>query len=272
MSQLPSRLTAIIAATTVAGVSGVAIAGAATSGSSAPSTTPSAQAPRAGETPLTGDTKQQVEAAALAKVPGTVIRTETDSDGVYESHIRRSDGTEVEVKVGKDFTVTSVQERPAGGGRGHGPGGPGGLGMRADLAAVAKDLGVSEADLTKALQAARPQTPANGARPQRGADEAAAIAKELGVDATAAQAVLDADRPDHGPGRGHDDTALVAALVKRFSVGEAKAQAAVDAARKAHEAEHQARETAMYAAVAKALGKDAAAVQKAFEAHRPARP
>ena len=208
MSQLPSRLTAIVAATAVAGISGAAIAGAATSGSSTPSATPPAQAPKAGpaETPLTGDTKAKVEAAALARVPGTVIRTETDSDGVYESHIRKSDGTEVEVKVGKDFTVTSVQERPAGGGRRHG--GPGGRGMHADLAAVAKDLGVSEADLTKALQAARPQPPANGARPQPGAGKDheaehraretamyAAIAKALGKDAAAVRKAFEAHKP-----------------------------------------------------------------------------
>jgi hypothetical protein len=166
-------------------------------------------------------------------VPGTVIRSETDRGGVYEAHIRRSDGTEVEVKLDKDFNVTAVEARPAGG-RGHGgPGGPG-RGMRVDLAAVAKTLGVSEADLQKAVQAARPQPPANGNPPQRG-DFAAAIAKELGVAA-------------------------------------ADVQAALDAVEKAHEADHEAREAAMYAAIAKALGKDADAVKQALEANRPAKP
>jgi protein-disulfide isomerase-like protein with CxxC motif len=269
MSQLPTRLTAIIAATAAAGAAGAAIANAAGNGSATTPTAPTNQqpppgGPGAGETALTGDAKAKVEAAALAKVPGTVIRSETDRGGVYEAHVRRSDGTEVEVKLDKDLNVTAVEARPAGG-RGHG--GPGGRrrGMRVDLAAVAKTLGVSEADLQKAVEAARPQPP-NGNPPQR-TDVAAAIAKELGVATADVQAVLDANRPSH-----RDDTALVAALVKRFSVTEAKAQAALDAVEKTHEAEHAARETAMYAAIAKALGKDADAVQKAFEADRPARP
>jgi hypothetical protein len=79
------------------------------------------------------------------------------------AHIK-SDGTEVEVKVGKDFVVTSVEERPAGG-RGHG--GPGGRGMHADLAAVAKELGVTEAKLRSAVEApARPATPSRPSDPQ----------------------------------------------------------------------------------------------------------
>jgi protein-disulfide isomerase-like protein with CxxC motif len=273
MSQLPTRLTAIIAATAAAGAAGAAIANAAGNGSATTLTAPTNQAPPpggpggagAGETALTGDTKAKVEAAALAKVPGTVIRSETDRGGVYEAHIRRSDGTEVEVRVDEDFAVTAVETRPAGG-RGHGGPGGRGPGMRMDLAAVAKALGVSEADLQKAVQAARPQPPANGSPPQRG-DLAAAIAKELGVATADVQAVLDANRPSH-----RDDAALVAALVGKFSVTEAKAQAALDAVRKAHQADHEAREAAMYAAIAKALGKDADAVRKAFEANRPARP
>jgi uncharacterized membrane protein YkoI len=67
--------------------------------------------PGAGETPLTGDNAAKATAAAEAKVPGgTVIRVETDADGVYEAHVRKADGTEVEVKMNKDFTVTSVEE------------------------------------------------------------------------------------------------------------------------------------------------------------------
>jgi uncharacterized membrane protein YkoI/protein-disulfide isomerase-like protein with CxxC motif len=269
MSQLPTRLTAIIAATAAAGAAGAAIANAAGNGSATTPTAPTNQqappggpggGPGAGETALTGDTKAKVEAAAVAKVPGTVIRSETDRGGVYEAHVRKADGTEVEVKVDKDFHVTAVETRPAGG---HGPGG--GRGMRMDLTAVAKTLGVSEADLQKAVQAARPQPP-NGNPPQR-TDFAAAIAKELGVATADVQAVLDANRPSH-----RDDSALVAALVDKFSVTEAKAQAALDAVETAQQADHEARETAMYAAIAKALGKDADAVQKAFEANRPAKP
>jgi uncharacterized membrane protein YkoI len=65
------------------------------------------------ETLLTGDTAAKVKAAALAKVPGaTVERVETDADhgSPYEAHLRKSDGTELEVLVNKDFEVTAVNE------------------------------------------------------------------------------------------------------------------------------------------------------------------
>ncbi len=68
------------------------------------------------ETPLTGDTKAKVEAAVLAKYAGaTIVRTETNSDGSapYESHIKTSDGKELEVHVSKDFKPLDAQERPA---------------------------------------------------------------------------------------------------------------------------------------------------------------
>ena len=68
------------------------------------------------ETPLTGDSKAKVEAAVLAKYAGaTIVRTETNSDGSapYESHIKTSDGKELEVHVSKDFTVLDAQEHPA---------------------------------------------------------------------------------------------------------------------------------------------------------------
>lgn len=68
------------------------------------------------EKPLTGDTKSSVEAAVKAKYPGaTIERTETNTDGSapYESHIRTSDGKELEVHVSKDFAVTDAQEHPA---------------------------------------------------------------------------------------------------------------------------------------------------------------
>jgi len=68
------------------------------------------------ETPLTGDTKAKVEAAVQAKYSGaTIVRTETNSDGSapYESHIKTSDGKELEVHVSKDFTVLDAQEHPA---------------------------------------------------------------------------------------------------------------------------------------------------------------
>jgi uncharacterized membrane protein YkoI len=68
------------------------------------------------ETPLTGDTKTKVEAAVTAKYPGaTIVRTETntDSSAPYESHIKTSAGTELEVTVSKDFAVVAANERPA---------------------------------------------------------------------------------------------------------------------------------------------------------------
>ena len=52
-----------------------------------------------------------MKAAALAKVPGaTFERTETDVDhgSPYEAHLRKSDGTELEVLVNKSFEVTAV--------------------------------------------------------------------------------------------------------------------------------------------------------------------
>ena len=53
-----------------------------------------------------------MKAAALAKVSGTVERVETnvDSSAPYEAHIRKSDGTEVEVQVTKDYKVFAVNE------------------------------------------------------------------------------------------------------------------------------------------------------------------
>ena len=82
------------------------------------STADPSQPQRSDEQLLTGDTKSKVEAAVLAKYPGASgQRTETDSDGVYESHIVTADGQQVIVQVGEDFAVTGTQT-----------GGPGGRG------------------------------------------------------------------------------------------------------------------------------------------------
>jgi hypothetical protein len=164
---------------------------------------------------------------------------------------------------------------------GRGPGGPGGPdghrhGPHADLTGVAAALGVSEAKLRSALDAARPD---------RGARDgfAAAIAKQLGVATADVQAVLDANKPSRdrdadGPrgdrgarrdGARPDDSALAAALAKKLSITEAKAQAALDAVRTAHDADEAGERDDFYAAVAKALGKDTSAVKQAFEAERP---
>jgi hypothetical protein len=62
---------------------------------------------------LTGDTASKVRAAALARYPGaTVLRVETDSDGVYEAHLTTTDGQRVTVEVGKDFKVTGLESVP----------------------------------------------------------------------------------------------------------------------------------------------------------------
>jgi hypothetical protein len=72
--------------------------------------------PRGNETALTGDTKTKVEAAVLAKYAGaTIVRTESndDSGAPYESHIKTTDGKELEVLVSKDFAVVDAREHPA---------------------------------------------------------------------------------------------------------------------------------------------------------------
>ena len=93
-----------------------------TDSSTSASTDPS-QPQRSDEELLTGDTKTKVEEAVLAEYPdATIERTETDSDGVYESHIVTADGEHLIVQVGEDFAVTGTD---TGGGHG-GPGGPDG--------------------------------------------------------------------------------------------------------------------------------------------------
>jgi hypothetical protein len=65
------------------------------------------------ERALSGDVADKVRAAALAKVNGgTIERVETDADhgSPYEAHVRKSDGTELEVLVNKSFEVTAVNE------------------------------------------------------------------------------------------------------------------------------------------------------------------
>jgi hypothetical protein len=89
------------------------------SSTSRPTGDPS-QPQRSDEQLLTGDTKSQVEAAVLAKYPGaTIERTESDSDGVYESHVVTTDGSHLIVQVGADFAVTGT-DSGHGGGPGHG--------------------------------------------------------------------------------------------------------------------------------------------------------
>jgi hypothetical protein len=134
MAKTALKVIAGLAALGALALGGSALAGAASNGSTSGSgTAPLAAPPGAGygaagpgpggppgghigrngkrETPLTGDTATKVKDAALAKVPGgTLERVETDVDhgSPYEAHIRKSDGTELEVLVNKDFQVTAV--------------------------------------------------------------------------------------------------------------------------------------------------------------------
>lgn len=75
---------------------------------------------------LTGTTAAKVKAAALAKYPdATIQRVETDSDGVYEAHMVRTDGTQIIVQVDKAYAVTNVQVMGQGGPGGQRPGSSG---------------------------------------------------------------------------------------------------------------------------------------------------
>jgi hypothetical protein len=112
---------------------GSALAGAASTSSSSSASTPSTgygtnaqqgRPPNGGapgrhvgangkrEQALSGDVAAKVKAAALKKVPGgTVERVETDVDhgSPYEAHVRKADGTELEVLVDESFAVTAVK-------------------------------------------------------------------------------------------------------------------------------------------------------------------
>jgi hypothetical protein len=63
------------------------------------------------EKPLSAADGAKVRAAALKKVLGGAVgRVETDVDhgSPFEAHVRKADGTELEVLVNKDFQVTAV--------------------------------------------------------------------------------------------------------------------------------------------------------------------
>jgi hypothetical protein len=121
----PARRTVtVLAALGALALGGSAIASAAGNGASTTTTaSPSTAAP--GQPPggrhvgsngkqeqaLDSATAAKVKAAALAKVPGgTVERVETDVDhgSPYEAHVRKSDGTQLEVLVNKSFDVTAM--------------------------------------------------------------------------------------------------------------------------------------------------------------------
>jgi uncharacterized membrane protein YkoI len=128
MSNLRTKLVTA-AAVVGAAAGGAAIAGAATSSSASPTATPTTKQAHGAHTvngksevALTGDVAAKVQAAALAKVPGTVERVETNVDGSapYEAHITKADGTEVEVQVSTDFTVAAVNAMGDHGGKDNG--------------------------------------------------------------------------------------------------------------------------------------------------------
>lgn len=67
---------------------------------------------RSDETPLTGSALARVTAIANSKVPGgTIVRVETDADGVaaYEAHMTKADGSPVTVYVDSSFQFVSVK-------------------------------------------------------------------------------------------------------------------------------------------------------------------
>ncbi|MFF3469241.1 PepSY domain-containing protein [Streptomyces sp. NPDC002619] len=64
------------------------------------------------EPPLTGEVKQKAEAEALAKYPGTVVKSEEDAEkpGMYAVEVKKEDGTSVEVYLDKSFKVTGTKQ------------------------------------------------------------------------------------------------------------------------------------------------------------------
>ncbi|MGW4207281.1 hypothetical protein ACWEIJ_04780 [Lentzea sp. NPDC004789] len=73
------------------------------------------------EEPLTGDVKQKAEQAALAKYPGTVTKSEHDTEkpGMYAVEIKQANGQSVEVYLDKSYQVTGTKNE-AGQGDGDG--------------------------------------------------------------------------------------------------------------------------------------------------------
>ncbi|MGW2522303.1 PepSY domain-containing protein [Streptomyces sp. NPDC001617] len=64
------------------------------------------------EPPLTGEVKQKAEAAALAKYPGTVVKSEEDAEkpGMYAVEVKKADGSTVEVYLDTSYTVTGTKQ------------------------------------------------------------------------------------------------------------------------------------------------------------------
>ncbi|WGY00192.1 hypothetical protein QI633_16795 [Nocardioides sp. QY071] len=111
-------------------------------------------------------------------------------------------------------SATADQGRPGPGG----PGGRGGPGPGLDPAALAKALGVSENDLTDALDAVRDQ---------------------LRPDAAAEPAEGESPTPPTDAERAEREAALAKALAGELGLDQAKVTAALDEVRAAHEAERR---------------------------------
>ena len=108
---LVGTLTASAADTT--GTTGQTGAYGAPAGPRAGGTVDESKSQRPDEHLLSGDTASKVRAAALARYPGaTVLRVETDSDGVYEAHLTTTDGRRVTVEVDRAFKVTGEESGP----------------------------------------------------------------------------------------------------------------------------------------------------------------
>jgi transcriptional regulator with XRE-family HTH domain len=143
------------------------------------------------------------------------------------------------------------------------------------LAAIARMLGVTPAQLRAALNGSRPAKPVRR-RPAPGGGIAAQIAAALGVPVAAVQAVLDANRPAKAPsGRrpvgvrppmpGYAQ--LVTALARRLGLSDATVRAALARLDASGWTDNVRHEQARYAAIAKRLGLSVGAVQAAFEAN-----
>ena len=129
---------AIIAASLAGGALGASFVGSATAqtattapaataqadpGANAPTGAPTGQRPQhdpskgghqangVTETLLTGDSADQVTAAAKTAVPdGTIERVETDAEGAaYEAHVVKADGSHVTVTFNADYSVKAIE-------------------------------------------------------------------------------------------------------------------------------------------------------------------
>jgi uncharacterized membrane protein YkoI len=179
-------------------ITGAVLAGTHIAGAQSPTATPSAGSARsgghAGETALTGTTADKVKAAALKAVPGgTIIRVETDSDGSpYEAHVRKTDGSEVVVKVDKGFNVTSIEE-------GHGPG-HGGAGETALTGTTAAKVKAAALKAVPGGTVLRVETDSDGSPYE--AHVRKADGSEVVVKVDKSFNVTDIEE-DHGPGHDH---------------------------------------------------------------------